>query len=402
MIIIINNLYFSWQEAINNIKAAKLRSLLAILGVLVGTASVVAMVSSGKLATREALAQFEELGTHLLSATTYTDNHQTSNEQHTALSASAIENLPLLEPNIHQAAPYATFFAPLSFESHHLSGGVIGVDETFAQLAKLHLADGRLISHLDHHSFYCVIGHELAQSLHEQGVTYLLGQQLRVGETLLTIVGILKPWPENSFFNEDVNQSVLVPIHLISTLSHYAKINNMIFELTPQANIDNTEKKISLYLQELAPNQKLFFRSAKQIIESMAHQQHILSWLLGLIGGISLLVGGIGVMNIMLVSVVERKREIGIRMAVGARSGDIQSLFLLESITLTTLGGLLGVIIGILITYIITWFTQWNFTLFWQPPLVGFLVSFMVGIFFGYYPAHQAAKCDPIACLRNE
>lgn len=391
-----------WQEAVSNITASKLRSFLAILGILVGTASVVAMVSSGELATREALAQFDELGTHLLSASTYSENLHSSDDEGLTLSADYIETIPHNIPHIRQVAPYATFFAPLAFDSHRLSGGVIGVDDTFAQLAKIHMAQGRFISHLDHHNFYGVIGNDIAMALRKQGVGNPVGKQIRVGSELLTIVGVMKPWPENSFFNEDVNQSVMVPIPLIKALSKYARVNNMVFELAPEADINTVETNIRQYIQLLVPHQKLFFRSAKQIIESMSHQRRILSMLLGLIGSISLLVGGIGVMNIMLVSVVERRREIGIRMAVGARPWDIQCLFLMESVVLTLFGGLLGVITGILIAYIISLFAHWHFTLFWLPPLVGFLVSVAIGIFFGYYPAKQAAQCDPIACLRTD
>ncbi|MHA7840929.1 MAG: ABC transporter permease [Gammaproteobacteria bacterium] len=395
-------LHRHWQEAVNNIAGAKLRSFLAILGILVGTASVVAMVSSGELATREALAQFDELGTHLLSASTYSENIHRSNDEGPTLSATYVETIPQTIPHIRQVAPYATFFASLAFNSHHLSGSVIGVDDNFAQLAKVHMAQGRFISRLDGHNFYGVIGNDIATALRKQGIENPIGQQLKVGQELLTIVGVMKAWPENSFFNEDVNESVMVPIAIIKALSQYARINNMVFELASQADIDEVEKSIRQYIRLLVPDQKLFFRSAKQIIESMSHQRRILSMLLGLIGSISLIVGGIGVMNIMLVSVVERRREIGIRMAVGARPWDIQCLFLMESVVLTLFGGLLGVFTGIMIAYIISLFAHWHFTLFWRPPLIGFLVSVAIGIFFGYYPAKQAAQCDPIACLRTD
>ena len=134
----------------------------------------------------------------------------------------------------------------------------------------------------------------------------------------------------------------------------------------------------------------------------MRKQSDILTVFLGLIGGVSLLVGGIGVMNIMLVSVIERKKEIGIRLAVGARRRDIALLFLIESIILSLVGGLLGVMIGIGIAYVIAAYWQWPFTLFLLPPLIGFSVSVAVGIFSGFYPAYLAAKLNPIDALRSE
>lgn len=124
--------------------------------------------------------------------------------------------------------------------------------------------------------------------------------------------------------------------------------------------------------------------------------------LLALIGSISLLVGGIGVMNIMLVSVTERRKEIGIRRAIGARRRDIQTLFLAESVILSLFGGTLGVLLGVLISYVIASFAKWSFHLFLLPPLVGFCVSVAVGVFFGFYPAYKASQLDPIQTLRAD
>ena len=172
--------------------------------------------------------------------------------------------------------------------------------------------------------------------------------------------------------------------------------------LTKNANIERVQEDIKKDYKKISPDKQLFFRSAKQLIDSMTSQRNTLTLLLALIGSISLVVGGIGVMNIMLVSVVERKREIGIRKAVGARSKDIRYLFLVESVALSLLGGVLGVLAGILTSYIIAVFAGWQFELFFTPPLIGFFVSVAVGVFFGYYPAHKASLLDPIQTLRAD
>ena len=127
-----------------------------------------------------------------------------------------------------------------------------------------------------------------------------------------------------------------------------------------------------------------------------------LLYCLAVIGGISLLVGGIGVMNVMLVSVSERKKEIGIRKAVGAKNSEIQALFLVESVMLSLLGGVLGVILGLIFTRILAYFSDWNFSIYFLPPIAGFLVSAATGIFFGFYPARRAAKLEPVVSLRSE
>jgi len=152
----------------------------------------------------------------------------------------------------------------------------------------------------------------------------------------------------------------------------------------------------------LDKSRRTFFRSAKELISSMTKQKQILTIFLGLIGSISLIVGGIGVMNIMLVSVIERRREIGIRRAIGAKRKHIQHMFLIESVVLSLLGGTLGVITGIATSFVIAEYANWHFTIFVLPPAIGFTVSVFIGIFFGYYPARQAARLDPIQTLRSE
>lgn len=194
----------------------------------------------------------------------------------------------------------------------------------------------------------------------------------------------------------------MVPLIASTTLSKYATINNIIVRISPEADIDVVKHHIENYIKARLTNKQLFFRSAKELIVSMAKQSNILTIFLGLIGSISLIVGGIGVMNIMLVSVVERRREIGIRLAVGARRVDIQSLFLIEAIMLSLLGGIGGVVIGMVIAYIIALFSNWEFVVFLFPPFIGFTVSVAIGIFFGFYPAYKAARLDPIEALRSD
>ncbi len=216
------------------------------------------------------------------------------------------------------------------------------------------------------------------------------------------MVGVADKWPENSFFNEDVNRSVLIPIDMSMVLEKNAQIRNVIMRLQKNANPDQTQNEIKQFIHGNAPELKIFFRSAKELIASMKSQQKIFTLLLGMIGGISLLVGGIGVMNVMLVSVAERRREIGIRKAIGARRKDIRALFLFEAIALALFGGIVGVILGVTVSLVIAYFADWGFGIYLMPPLIGFIVSTATGVFFGFYPAHRASKLDPIETLRYD
>jgi putative ABC transport system permease protein len=172
--------------------------------------------------------------------------------------------------------------------------------------------------------------------------------------------------------------------------------------LKPNRPIEPIIEQLKQRIHEQAPKLSLFVRSAKQIIASMESQGRIFTLLLAVIGSISLLVGGIGIMNVMLVSVSERKKEIGIRKAIGAKKRDIQALFLVESAMLSLSGGFLGVILGSVITWVIAYFSQWPFQLYVIPPVAGFFVSVVTGIFFGFYPAKRAASLEPMASLRSE
>jgi putative ABC transport system permease protein len=391
------------QEGFSNLLSSKLRSILALLGILVGTASVVAMVSAGELATNEALKQFKTLGTDLLAISV-----NDSSDQGGAVGSlnnlllSDVMAVPHSDSSIVDIAPYTQLYNPIQFNGHELNGSVLGVTEDFARIVHIELVNGRFISALDGYEFFCVIGDKINEQIKKFTFFDAIGQQVQIGKNLFTIIGVTKPWPENSFVYANIDYTIMVPILTSMSLSKYTAINNIILRLTPDANIEQVQQNITNYINQKVANKRLFFRSAKELIARMSKQSQIFTVFLGLIGSISLIVGGIGVMNIMLVSVVERRREIGIRLAVGAKRTDIWALFLLEAIMLSLIGGTCGVILGIMIAYVLALFSQWQFTLFLLPPLIGFTVSVAIGIFFGYYPAYKASQLDPIEALRSE
>jgi putative ABC transport system permease protein len=390
------------QQAVVNLTAAKLRSFLAVLGILVGTAAVVALISCGQLATEKALEQFKALGTDLLAVAVYQKSPSKSPGSSESLSIAQWQQLPERIPYIKNIAPYSTAYQPLSFQGKLMQGVVIGADEHLAEIVKIQLAHGDFVSFVESYEHYCVIGDGLAQQIKEMSFDDPIGKQLRIGQALYTIIGVAEHWKENGFFNEDINQAAIIPLAGTSLVSKDAKINNAVLELQPESPIDEIIGEIKQIINSFSTKLNVFPRSAKQIIASMESQGHIFTLLLAVIGGISLLVGGIGVMNVMLVSVSERKKEIGIRKAVGARNKDIQALFLVESVMLSLVGGILGVILGLIFTWIVAYFSAWNFTIYLLPPLAGFMVSAATGVFFGFYPAYRAAKLDPVVSLRSE
>lgn len=388
-------------QAMSNLISNKLRSFLAILGILVGTASVVALISSGKLATKKALDQFKALGPDLMAMSFYDTASYKSNNV-SLFDLKEIEQMGQYIPQLRRIAPYTTLYVAVAYEGKRIDGSVIGVTATILPTIKIQMQQGRFISFLDKYAYFCVLGQRVYQQIYQMTNTDPIGTQIQLGKHIYTIIGVAKEWPENSFFNADINRSVMVPIAASSVISQHAQIRNIVMQLTEKAPIEMVQSLIDNYVHAYAPTLKIFFRSASQLIASMENQHQIFTLLLGAIGGIALLVGGIGVMNVMLVSVAERRREIGIRKAVGARRKDIRTLFLVEAVVLGLFGGILGVMVGIGVSYIIAWISSWPFTVFMMPPLLGFIVSAVTGVFFGFYPAHRASKLDPIETLRYE
>ncbi len=390
------------QQAFLYFVTAKLRAFLAMLGILVGTAAIVALISSAQLATESALQQFKSMGTDLLGIFLFQQNDKTNltTHQKSEIQLSTWQQFPALIPAVYDIAPYTTLYQSVSYDGHTINGPIIGADESLARIMHIDVQSGHFVSALEAYEHHCMIGYKLAADFQHITFENPLGRQVQIGNVLYTIVGIASPWKENGFFNEDINQALIIPLSGISLINPTLKINSAILRINPNARVDTVIEEVKHVIRKQAPKLGVFIRSAKQIIEGMEKQGRIFTLLLATIGSISLLVGGVGIMNVMLVSVGERKQEIGIRKALGATQHHIQLLFLTEALFLSLTGGLSGTLIGVLITWIIAHFNHWLYTFYITPVLIGFSVSLITGIFFGFYPAYRAAKLDPVVSLR--
>jgi len=388
------------KEAMRSLLAAKQRTLLALIGIFVGIGSVIAMVSVGTIVQNEALRQFREMGTDILTIGREFGGGSQSRQDEISLD-DALE-IPTYCRQISAVAPYASSFGKYKYEGKKWDAPVLGVTESFLDLNKLTLREGRFISDLDHRSYFCVAGDAMGKKLRSLGVKHIIGTQIFFSEKLFTIVGIIENAPMGGMRPYEINDSVMVPLPISQRLSQGGKIQNIIGRIRPGGDHVVATTEVKNYFKKMVRGMAVRIRSAEEIIAQMQKQMRLFTILLGAIGSISLIVGGVGVMNVMLVSVAERKKEIGIRRALGAQRGDIQLQFIVESIMLCMVGGLLGIGLGIGASYGISIFSKWSFSLSYHAILLGVIVSAAVGIFFGFYPARQASRLNPIDALRSE
>ena len=381
-------------EALRNLLATKQRTVLALIGIIIGSGSVIAMVSIGRIVQHESMKNFLALGTDRITINILsTDTNVVFRMEDLAAFTAAFPQLVQLAPQI-EGSGQVKLGERVQFITR------LGTTEAFVSLFKLKLAQGRFVSSLDRYRRFCVLGAGLAEQYRDAGKPLVPGDDLRSGSTLCTVIGILARVP-GGMGSVDVNQALVMPLSSAERVfgqggitAIAAQVGDGIDQLQLAAQIESwfTERFRRIQAQVVSP---------EQLIANMRKQQQLFTLLLGAIGAIALIVGGVGVMNIMLVSVSERRREIGLRMAVGARRSDVRRQFLVEALILSLLGGLLGVVMGVAAARIAAQWNGWEFFLTPGAVLVGFGVSAAVGIFFGFYPAVQASRLDPITALRS-
>lgn len=388
------------KEAVSSLYATKQRSLLALVGIVVGIGSVIAMISIGSIVKFESLKQFRELGTDVLTIRKLYSQGPVRRQAFISLT-DAVE-LADQTPSIVAAAPWAQAYGNFVYAGRQIATGeVLGVTASFADLHKLRISAGRFLSDLDFRRYYCVIGSEVAQAMRQAGTTHIVGESIKLLGRLYTVAGVLEPAlaKDGRTFNAD--RAAFVPITTAQRTFERPDIKMIIARAQPDVHYTVATREVETYFRQRAKDLSIEVVSARQLSEQMQKQSHLFTLLLGGIGSISLIVGGIGVMNVMLVSVTERRKEIGIRRALGAHRKDIQSQFLIESIILSLLGGLFGLILGLGSSYVICQFSDWTFMLSVSAMVLGVGVASGVGLFFGLYPAYQAAQLDPIVALRG-
>jgi putative ABC transport system permease protein len=393
--------------ALRALRRNKLRSALTALGIIIGVAAVIAMIGIGNGAKAQVEAQVANLGRNVLSVFpgSFTSGGARGGwGTQSTLTLDDIEALRREVQGIVAISPEVRDRNQVLANGLNWNTEVTGVHPDFLSIRAWDLSSGVMFGEPDLVSAtkVCVIGATVARQLFPDSDP--IGQTLRVRNIPLVIRGVLAPKGFN-FFGRDQDDTVLVPhtTHM-RRLNRRTTVNSILVEAaTPEQMTRIQEDMTALLAQRRGGREPDFnVRNQLELAETATATTRVMTGLLGAIAGVSLLVGGIGIMNIMLVSVTERTREIGIRLAIGAHDRDIRLQFLIEAMILSLLGGLSGVALGIGISQLLSSLNGWPVLVSTQSIVLAVGFSGLVGVAFGFYPAHKAAQLDPIEALRFE
>ncbi len=403
---IYNLLKISYEALLRN----KARALLTMLGIIIGIASVIAMVSLGQSSQQNINNQLNSMGTNLISVQRQWQRRgavNTGNVNTQSLTEHDVEAIARRAKNISMITPSLNTNAQLIYGNMNWPGSIRGGNEQWLDINKYAIDRGMNITAQDVLTLgkVALIGKTVADNLFPNENP--IGKVMRVGQVPVRVVGVLKSKGANQMGSDQDDivvmpwtsvQKRLLAIDFLHGITASARSEDVADAATTEIeNILRTEHK-------LRPDQPNDFRvwTQQEMLDSVNQINDFLTVLLAAIASISLLVGGIGIMNIMYVTVTERTREIGLRMAIGARDRDIMLQFLCESTILSLIGGVIGIFVGLGLSYGASYFLKWPFMLSWSAVGASFVVCAATGIFFGWYPARKAASLDPITALRYE
>jgi putative ABC transport system permease protein len=379
--------------ALKSVWAHKIRALLTTLGVIIGVSSVILLMSLGNSARTEAANQIRSIGSNLIFVSVFDRQGNLPNDWISLIKEQA--DIDAYSPLISSSATY-------QIEGQNIEVSISGVNEKFAYINSLDMSLGRFLNEYDvaYNTPVVVLGSKIPD--------LLLPNQSIIGSTIMIkgipfeVIGVAQERGTN--FSGDNDMMVYIPIDYASTMSGFSSFSRTFYiAANSEENIDFTLNRVLVYLSTVFPsdsNYRAF--SQTQILGVLETILGLLTSLLAGIASISLVVGGIGIMNIMLVTVRERTKEIGIRKALGARQSQILAQFLIEAILITTLGGLLGLGVSYIGTLIISWITDFNVILGFDSVILSLTFSIVIGVIFGLYPAYNASKLEPVEALRFE
>jgi putative ABC transport system permease protein len=379
--------------AIKNIRSNKLRSALTMIGIIIGISSVIVLVGIGSGSTKQITSQVQSLGTNLISANTSSNGSK-------QFTLDDVKNVEAIQ-GVDKVAPIISTSTTVKVDKNSQNASVTGTTSNFLDIRNMNIGEGRFIADLDvdYRGKVAVLGSNIASQLY--GFTDPVGKNIDIKGNTYEVVGVLKS--QGSSMGSNTDDMVIIPSTTAIGLAGTRNVQNLYIKALDQNNVDALTNEINGYLNNFfkSTDNNNRVMSQKQLLDTMSSITSTMTYLLGGIAAISLIVGGIGVMNVMLVSVSERTKEIGIRKALGGSRKDILIQFLIEALVLSSLGGVSGVLFGLGLGWAVTAFGM-SMTFSMPIVIVAFSFSLAVGIVFGIFPAYKASKLKPIDALRFE
>jgi len=395
--------------SIEGLRDHKLRSFLTMLGIIFGVAAVISMLAIGEGARRKTLGQIERLGLNNIIVKNVIEDEDNPEESGALLSLEDGWSIQDILPAVRTVVPVIEREYETNYKTRFTDVTLTGTEPGYFRVMNMQIEKGGYFSTPDDDLYQkvCVLGADAAKMLFL--VEDPLGKAIKIDQIWFSVVGVLQYQPVSVAGNTEVNlnQHVFVPIH--SAMKRFeqnpreAELDQIIVQIRDSKFVVSSAEFIEQVIFRRHNEIRNFeLIVPEQLLRQSEETQKIFNIVMGAIAGISLLVGGIGIMNIMLASVLERTREIGIRRAMGATRLDIRNQFLIEAIILSLLGGIIGILIGYGFTFAVTIYSDWETAISLWSVLLSFGVSSFVGILFGYFPAKNAAELDPIEALRYE
>ncbi len=388
-----------------------MRSFLTMLGIIIGVASVITMLAIGQGSKKSIQDQIASMGSNMLfvmPGTMRMGGVQQGSSSSQRLTVADIKAIKMECDAVVAVSPEVRSSGQVVYGNSNWPTTIYGGSEQYLEIRSWKVVSGRNITDTEAEGSakVCLVGRTVADELFGEGVDPT-GETIRFKSIPFKIIGVLEEKGQNSF-GQDQDDVIIAPYTTVQKrilAQNYIQSIQMSARSAEESDLAQSQvEEVLRRTHKLRENEDNDFevRSQEELATTMTSVTEILTILLGAIAGISLLVGGIGIMNIMYVSVTERTREIGLRMSVGGRSVDILLQFLIESILLSVFGGLIGIVLGFAASSIVEVLTSWPISVMWGSVILAFAVCTVIGVFFGWYPARRASELDPIDALRFE
>ena len=402
------------RVAVSSLTAHTMRTVLTMLGIVIGVAAVIALVAAGTGAQAQVVSQFQSLGSNLVTVTAMSNfgfSQSGLQQSSRALTMNDVNAIKSLATSVSQVAPLYSANATVTYGGSTTSTTINGVTEEYATVRNTTVTRGRFLTQGDNENvaMVVVLGTSVVEDLFGSSEVNAIGETVRINRQNYEVIGVLKSKGQSGPQNQD--DIIIMPLRTAQLKLGGAgtiTLRSINLQVRTAEEMDLAQAQVTAILRTLhglaiGADNDFLVQNQADILSSVAETSGTFTTLLGSIAAISLLVGGIGIMNIMLVSVTERTREIGLRKAVGAKRGDILVQFLTEAIVMSALGGVVGVALGVVGAQIITpLLGSSQAVVTSQSVVLALAVSLAIGVFFGLYPANRAASLNPIDALRYE